>query len=388
MRSRWITCFAALTWAFCAGLLNAQSLDSEDLAEAEDNGYFISLLEDQLSTESRKIRLSGVGGLLSSRATVERITISDAEGVWFQIDNATLDWNRRGLLTGSVVVNELRAERIRIPRGPIPEEGLPEAEASGGFSIPDLPVSVSLKLLEAERIEIGEALFGIEGALGLDGQPPMEVLLEVAGPVTDLNGILDLKIDGQDLLDGSLTVAQYSQGLSADLSLTGRLQPLVPASLRPFFEGDSTVDVTARQLSDGGMTLDRLAVRTGGVRLNGSLTTAPDGFPEALDLTGTLGSQDGNPLILPSGDQQTSVSDGELQITYGRDASWTGQITLNALQSGDFEIDAITMDMGGAAENLSDAATRRLSGKIEGAARAHRCNWHWPRCRGPTAVSG
>ena len=50
-----------------------------------DNGFFINLLENQLSTPTRQIRLSGVQGALSSRARIGRITISDPEGVWLDI---------------------------------------------------------------------------------------------------------------------------------------------------------------------------------------------------------------------------------------------------------------------------------------------------------------
>ncbi|MEO0911962.1 MAG: hypothetical protein AAFY59_03090, partial [Pseudomonadota bacterium] len=87
---------------------------------SDDNGFIIGLLEDSLSTETRKIRLSGVEGVLSSAASVARITISDQDGIWLQIEDARIVWNRSALLRGRVEVEELAAEKISIPRGPGP----------------------------------------------------------------------------------------------------------------------------------------------------------------------------------------------------------------------------------------------------------------------------
>ncbi len=50
------------------------------LAQSEndnDNGFVLNMIQNQLSAPGRRIELSGVSGLLSSRARIQGITISD-----------------------------------------------------------------------------------------------------------------------------------------------------------------------------------------------------------------------------------------------------------------------------------------------------------------------
>ncbi|MBD3624802.1 MAG: hypothetical protein HUJ24_05370, partial [Rhodobacteraceae bacterium] len=127
-------------------LLTAGWAGAQDAPTGEDdNGFIINLLERQLSTESRKIRLSGVNGLLSSEAQVDLITISDQDGVWLRIEDSRVDWSRAALLRGRVQVNTIAAGRIELRRKPLPEpDALPDPGASGGLTIPELPVSVRI----------------------------------------------------------------------------------------------------------------------------------------------------------------------------------------------------------------------------------------------------
>lgn len=43
----------------------------------EDRGFLQGLIEDNLSSAGREVRIEGFRGALSSRATVERLTIAD-----------------------------------------------------------------------------------------------------------------------------------------------------------------------------------------------------------------------------------------------------------------------------------------------------------------------
>ena len=129
-------------------------------AQQDDRGYLTALLEDNLSGGTRKVTITGFAGALSSRATIESLTIADSDGIWLTLKDVSLDWNRAALLTGHVSVNTLTAQEIVLERQPLPDpNALPSPEASG-FALPDLPVSVEIGKIAAERIVLGAPILG------------------------------------------------------------------------------------------------------------------------------------------------------------------------------------------------------------------------------------
>ena len=103
------------------------------LAQQDDRDYLTALLEDNLSTADQQVTVTGFKGALSSRATIDKLAISDAEGAWLTLNDVVLDWNRAALLTGTVDVNELSAREIVLERLPPSADtsGAPAAEATG-----------------------------------------------------------------------------------------------------------------------------------------------------------------------------------------------------------------------------------------------------------------
>ena len=73
------------------------------LAQDEEGGSMIErFLQDTLSGDDQNVRVIGLQGALSSRATIQEITVADDEGIWLTIKNAELDWNRLALIRGAV----------------------------------------------------------------------------------------------------------------------------------------------------------------------------------------------------------------------------------------------------------------------------------------------
>ena len=104
-----------------------------------DNGFLLNLLENQLSAPGRQIRLSGVSGALSSRARIQRITISDRPGrlARDRQRRARLEPARAAARPGRRQPAERRAHRLAAPRrdaGRRPRR-LPSAEAKP-FALP------------------------------------------------------------------------------------------------------------------------------------------------------------------------------------------------------------------------------------------------------------
>lgn len=368
---------------------------------ADDRGYLTALLEDNLSDAGRKVTITGFQGALSSQATIDELTIADDRGTWLTLRRVVLDWNRAALLAGRVSVNTLSASEIILDR--LPETGsddsLPTPEARG-FALPELPVSVQVGQLAAEKITLGETVLGqpvqarlqasadlsggeghtdltlertdtgprgkfvlkagfanetgvltldltaTEGAegiattlMGLPGAPAVDLAIKGEGPLANYAADLRLASDGVERLAGRVTLAASPEGatrFTADLG--GDPAPLFLPEYAAFFGDDVRLQSEGTKAADGRLNLSRLTVETQALQLNGSLQLAPDGLPERFDLTGALGI-DGTPVVLPlTTEQRTAVTHADL--TLGFDAAkgegWTADLRLTGLERADF----------------------------------------------------
>ncbi len=404
-------------WAVCGW---AQDDDSRE------NSFLINLVEDQLSTENMQFRIRGVDGALSSEARVERITIADPQGVWLEIVNAQIDWSRTALLRGRVDVSRLAAEKIIISRQPASDNALPSPEAQP-FSLPDLPVSVSLDQLDIGELELGEALAGlaavlkIEGRLQLAGgaldteirterldgaggqlslvasyandsrqvkidldmsepqggmlasllniqdQPPLAITLQGEGPVEDLITQFQMQVDGTPLIEGALELTEAGEDIGFALDIDGNLQPLIPAQFADFFAGASTVTARGKTGADG-FAMDRLAIKAAALALDGQLTTDATGFPTRMTFTGALGTQTGAATLLPIAGAGTTLQFAAFDLDYGQAGRWTLDLDLDDLRTTDLSVESLTLTGGGAATDLNQPEQRRVSFDLDGRA--------------------
>mgnify|MGYP001793688391 FL=1 len=256
--------FAILLCLFlpCAAL--AQDAD-------EDRGYLAGLLEDALGGEGRTVRIVGFEGAFSTEATIDQITIADAQGIWLTLTDVVIDWNRAALLRGRIEVETLSAARIDLPRLPLPaEDTLPDAAATP-FSLPDLPVSVRIGTLDVDALSLGAPLLGEPTTLALEGSA---TLADGSGTAVFEAQRTDDKT-GTFALDAAYTADTRALRLNLNLregadGIAARLMglPETPA-LTLTVAGDGTLaDFTAD-----------LALATDGTdRLNGTVTLR-DGTP-------------------------------------------------------------------------------------------------------------
>lgn len=164
MRKLWLFLFAAL---FPLVVL-AQSVAELSEETEDDRGFLTRFLESRLSADGRQISIEGFDGALSSRATFRRIVIADADGAWLTLEDGAIQWNRGALLRGRVDIDELSAARILLPRLPGAGEDQPAAEATE-FALPDLPVSLEIERISAQRVELGEPVIGLAAAISVEG---------------------------------------------------------------------------------------------------------------------------------------------------------------------------------------------------------------------------
>lgn len=178
----------------------------------DDKTFLENWLEKNLSGAGREVTVTGFKGALSSAATMQRMTIADGEGVWLTLEGAELDWTRSALLTGRLEVDALRARRIEIARRPVSAQTGPSATASD-FALPELPVSVNVGEITAERVELGAPVLGVPAVLRLSGGGRLE-----AG-----EGAADIRLERIDGTEGHFAItADYdnaSRVLALDLTL-------------------------------------------------------------------------------------------------------------------------------------------------------------------------
>ena len=170
MRKLWLILFAIL---FPLSVL-AQSAAEISQQESDDRGFLTRLLERNLSSAGREVVIDGFQGALSSRATFDRITIADADGVWLTLNDGAIQWNRSALLRGRIEIAEMSAGEILLPRLPV-GEAAPTAEARDfEFALPELPVAINISQIRAERVELGEPVIGLAATISLQGGMSLE----------------------------------------------------------------------------------------------------------------------------------------------------------------------------------------------------------------------
>src|SRR4029077_1933675 len=86
--------------------------------------------------------------------------LRDPDGDYTTITGLALDWSPRELVHGRVVIDRLAAEDVDVMR-------VPGGQSSGG-SI-DLPVPVTLRALQVDKLEVGAAVAGTAAAVAVSG---------------------------------------------------------------------------------------------------------------------------------------------------------------------------------------------------------------------------
>lgn len=356
---RLVTIFFAVLFP---AIVLAQS--AADISEEvdDDRGFLTRLLEKNLSGTGRQVTIDGFQGALSSRATFDRMTIADTEGVWLTLQDGAIQWNRAALLRGRVSIAELSAAEILLPRLPAAGGDAPKAEATE-FALPELPVSINIEQIDAERVELGAPVIGVEAAISLSGSmslaggegdvdltidrldgPRGEFVLDAGyaneTKVLRLNLSLDEAADGLlvnlvDLYDRPSVSAQITgegavQDFTADISLATNGQPrvtgqasanaapgedgspgtafrlelggdvatLLPPEDRTFFGQNTQLLARGWRGEDGRIDLPELKIDTEALSVAGSMATNAQSAPQNLDLQILLG-RDANATQIP-----------------------------------------------------------------------------------------
>ena len=422
---RFLILLALLAWAPMATAQDEAepSIDDDD----GGRGYLTGLLEGFLTTDARDVRIDGFEGALSSRATIERIRVSDDQGVWLTLEGLVFDWDRSALFSRELAIQELSAERVIVARQP-QSTATPEARSTD-FAFPELPVSVQIDRVAIGTLEIGDpiieggaelsaqgsvtldegtgalslsaertdgargvldisasydgetlsvgALFDEGGdglaasALGIPGTPPVRLTMDGQGPVDDFAADIRLLTDGAERLSGTVGLRSFDEedGETAvsqrfALDLSGDLAPLFAPQYAEFFGSSVALRVIADRSASGALRLQDLTLEAAAISLSGRARIASDGLPEAFDLRLRI-EDPGEPVLLPL-PAQVFVEGADLTATF--DAAegdrWTLEGSLDGVNTE--TLDLVRLDLSGG--GTISRGPRRVTAKIEAGA--------------------
>lgn len=375
----------------------------------DDRGYLTRLIEDNLSGADRNVTITGFEGALSSEARIAQMTIADAEGIWLTLEDLVLQWNRASLLRGAISVQQLRAGRVILSRAPLGGDTGPSPEAQP-FALPDLPVSLSIDVLDIARIEIAEVFLGepvvaslqgsaqlaggegsadilatrLEGKQGafqiagsysnetdilsllldlnegpdgiaarlldLPGRPSVALTVQGAGPLDDFGASLALATDGQDRLAGDFRLATQDDGRQqVRLDAGGDISALFAPEYRDFFGSDAQVRVAFNRAADGRIDIPQITLDAGRARLSGSMRIGAQGWPEVINITGGITPAAGEAVLLPLPGPRSLVDGVTLELAYDAAISdaWTLDMTINGLARPGLSIARLGLQGGG-----------------------------------------
>ncbi len=161
-----------------------------------------------------RVEAGEVGGSWPEDLHARKITLSDAEGVWFYADHMDFVWHPLAWFDGHLKIDFVLltdAEFIRAPILPAADTPSEEEETGGGgFSLPLITIADS----EIENVKIGEAILGQEFALG--GKVVAAKGAETARADIDL----DIRSKGETDLTARLEWDQSTDLFTASLDLS------------------------------------------------------------------------------------------------------------------------------------------------------------------------
>jgi len=115
------------------------------------------------------VQLAGIHGSFPAALDLDRLTLSDAEGVWAFAERISLRWSPTALIVRHVKVDTLHAGRVHIERAPLPDK---QPQSSSTSSIP----RIDLADLSIQSLELGKALAGDAVSLVVKGNAHLRSL--------------------------------------------------------------------------------------------------------------------------------------------------------------------------------------------------------------------
>ncbi len=417
MRSRFVRGGLVAVIALLVPVLGA-------LAQGEaDKSGFVSFLETMISTSDRQVTLTGLQGALSSNPTVERITVSDREGPWLELEGVSVEWSRAALLRRRLDIQSLRAREVALLRTPLPPAETRPAEGAGG-----LPVAVDIEAMSLPRIVIAEPVLGVEAELAASGsaelmpdalsaelsvfrqdragsltaelrfqpdantlvaeltleepadglvaellqmpsRPAITARLSGEGPLDAWNATLNVAASGQEVLGGSMSVTRLADAYRIAADMAASLESVAPADYAPLVAGESRLALDVTRFDDGAITVDTARLRSAGTEISAGGMLTPDLVPRAARLSLRLGQAGRAALPFVPGDVSVATLQVDGALEEGTTSPWRIGLVAEGVENAHGSFARLTASANGEAQSLADPAARstafRMSGAVE-----------------------
>ncbi|WP_339743673.1 translocation/assembly module TamB domain-containing protein [uncultured Maricaulis sp.] len=202
-----------------------------------------------------RVRVEGVHGDLLSDFSIDRITLSDASGVWLEAESIAVNWRPRSLANGPIRISLVSVERVTIARTPdLPDDA---NTPQGGGNLPDLILTEA----RIDRLELAEGIAGpaaslqAHGNLRLQTGAPGQAAISITrldAPGDAIDGQFDILADGG--ITGHFTASGAPGGTLATLVQMPDEQIEVAAEISgntASGTGHFSVQLTGRDLASG-----------------------------------------------------------------------------------------------------------------------------------------
>lgn len=347
--ARWLKRIAWILGGLVLTLLLVVGAALAFLSSGAGRDWAIAQLEKQTGGA---VQIEGAGGSLFGRFTVDRLRLTDRDGVWLSVEQAVLDWQPAALFGRTLRVEALTAETVRVARAPQPASADAPAptEDPGPVSLPSLPLDVRVGRLAVDEVELAAPVMGRPARLSLAGDATLtrkprldsDVTLAVLGEgaggadidllydpdgkavslkvvaegppqgfLASLTGqpdralALDFQADGApEAGDGTLRLNWGDAGAAFDLNwgarsveLQGQVEPgdLMPAEAQAYADPPIPVRLALRDIgSDGAELAAQIQAAAGDLSLAG-----PVRFDDLTRLDGVRLELDAKPAALP-----------------------------------------------------------------------------------------
>ncbi|MGD9878632.1 MAG: translocation/assembly module TamB domain-containing protein [Reyranella sp.] len=229
-----------------------------------------SLVSKLATTAEGGLEITGLHGFFPTDLTIERLAYRDRDGPWLTADNLRLRWSLASLLQRRLQIELLSADRIGVPRPPLPDK-LADEKKSDGEPLA-LPLEVDLKDLSIADFHLGAALAGIESRWKITGNAHLPADLVQGRLVLD-----GTRIDGPaGKLAANIRFDARQKSVDGEVSLNEQRGGIVAVLLeRPDIE-DLSVRLVARGDARTGQA-DLNVAAADAVRVTGKLTWEPRG---------------------------------------------------------------------------------------------------------------
>ena len=209
-----------------------------------------ALIESQVaSLTGDTVRLAGLDGRFPDALRLQRLELRDKTGTYTTIEDIALDWSPLRLVGREALIDRLQAAHVDLARLPV-ASGPPSQPSGGGFN---LPVSVSLRQLKVDRLDLGAPITGHPVALEVTGRASLVSLQQGSADLNlrTVDGDASYAVKGNlspARIDATATVREPQHGL---ISGFAGLPDLGPIALDATLDGPRDAVGTKLALTAG-----------------------------------------------------------------------------------------------------------------------------------------